>query len=99
MMDDKNISYFAYESALFHANKANKRMFVICIILAVALIFSNLGWIIYERQFETVEETTKEYVEVEQDSKDGNNSYIGRDNNNYIGRDGEINNGTTEDQD
>lgn len=92
-MDDKNISYIAYESALYHTNKANKRMFVICVILAVALIFSNLGWILYERQFETVEEsvtetsrTTTSY-DVEQ-SGDG-------DTQNIIGNSGDVTYGET----
>lgn len=41
--------------------KAFKGMLVLCIILVVALVGSNIAWLIYESQYETVaEETTVE---------------------------------------
>ena len=36
--------------------KSAKRWFIISIILLVALIVSNIAWLIYESQFETVQE-------------------------------------------
>lgn len=36
--------------------KSAKRWFIISIILLIALIVSNIAWLIYESQFETVQE-------------------------------------------
>ena len=63
----EQIPYIAYESGMARLERANKRTWIICIILIVALVASNLAWIIYERQFET-EQITQE---VEQDINTG----------------------------
>ena len=42
--------------------KSGKRKFIIIVILIIALIGTNVGWLIYESQFETVE-TTEQYME------------------------------------
>ena len=89
-MENKSVPYVAYESALMHSSKANKRLTIICVILVIALILSNLAWIIYEKQFETVEETTEEYYDYDVDQKSDNGD------NNFIGRDGNIINGNSE---
>ena len=39
---------------LAELKKSSKRWFVISIILLVALVVSNIGWLIYESSFETV---------------------------------------------
>ena len=52
------ISYLSHESAMARMERANKRSFIIILILILALIATNTGWIIYESQFETVETTT-----------------------------------------
>ena len=54
----------------------SKRWFIIAIIELVIIIASNVGWLIYNSQFETVAntETTTEYSQ-EADT-DGNNSPI-----------------------
>ena len=41
---------------LSELKKSSKRWFVISIILLVALVISNVGWLIYESSFETVYE-------------------------------------------
>ena len=38
--------------------KSSKRWFVISVILLVALILTNVGWLIYESTFETVYEVS-----------------------------------------
>lgn len=45
--------------------KSAKRWFIISIILLIALVGTNIGWLIYESQFETITETeeTTQYVE------------------------------------
>ena len=46
---------------LAELKKSSKRWFVISIILLVALVVSNIGWLLYESTFETVyEDNTQE---------------------------------------
>ena len=46
---------------LTELKKSSKRWFVISIILLVALLVSNIGWLLYESTFETVyEDSTHE---------------------------------------
>ena len=53
------IPYFAHEGEINRAERANKRLWIIIIILIVALVGTNAGCIYYESQFvETVTETT-----------------------------------------
>ena len=55
---------------LSELKKSSIRWFVISIILLVALVVSNVGWLIYESSFETVTETQT----VEQHQEDTDNS-------------------------
>lgn len=46
--------------------KQGKYKFIIIIILIIALIGTNIGWLIYNSQFETISEeetTTEQYIE------------------------------------
>ena len=57
--------------------KANSlKWFIICLVLIVLLVGSNIGWLIYESQFETIETTTQEVV---QEAENGENHFIGGD--------------------
>ena len=67
--------------------KREKRHWILEIILVALLAFSNIAWVVYEAQFETVEESTV----VEQENDNGDN--------NYIGNDGDINYGEAENND
>lgn len=89
MNDLVTIPYVVYEQEKAHQHKINVRWFVIVLVLIAALLGSNIAWIIYESQFETVTETETYEYEVEQSSEDGDN--------NFIGHDGDISNGETED--
>lgn len=55
---------------LTELKKSSKRWFVISIVLLIALVISNVGWLIYESSFETVTETQT----VEQHQEDTDNS-------------------------
>lgn len=55
---------------LSELKKSTKRWFVISIILLVALVATNVSWLIYESSFETVTETQT----VEQHQEDTDNS-------------------------
>ena len=60
-MNETNAPYIVYESAMARMERANKRLWIIVIILIATLIATNAGWIYYESQFQT---TT---IEAEQD--------------------------------
>ena len=81
------VPYVAHESAMARSERHNKRLWIVILVLIVALLGTNLAWIIYEAQLETVEESTA----VEQENSNGDN--------NYIGNDGDINCGETENND
>lgn len=83
------VPYAAHEIAIATSERHSKRLWIVILVLIVALIASNLAWIIYEAQFETVETTTEEY-DIEQDAEGGNN--------NSIINGGSIVNGETEDK-
>lgn len=59
---------------LSELKKSTKRWFVISIILLVALVATNVSWLIYESSFETVTETQT----VEQHQEDTDNSNMSR---------------------
>lgn len=71
-----NVPYVVHESAMARNERHNKRLWIVILVLIGALIASNLAWIIYESQFEVVEETN---TIVEQDADHGKNSFIGGD--------------------
>ena len=60
-----------------------KSLIAVIVILIVLLVGSNVGWLIYNSQFEVVEESTT----ITQENAEGYN--------NYIGNDGDIVNGET----
>ena len=51
-----------------------KRLIAVIVTLIVLLVGTNVGWLIYEAQYEAVEETT-----ITQENEDGYNNYIGND--------------------
>ena len=58
--------------------KANSlKWFIICLVLIILLVGSNIGWLVYESQFEDVVEITTQ--EVEQDAENGENHFVGGD--------------------
>jgi len=68
-----NLTYLLYESALAKSERANKRMFILVIILTAMLFISNFAWIIYESQFEDY------YLEQEVDTGEGDAYVAGGD--------------------
>ena len=52
--------------------RMNFHQFIVIIVLIVALVASNLGWVVYESQFEALETDT----EIQQETSDGGNNYI-----------------------
>ncbi len=62
MTDDK----WSFESEAIRMHQTNKRLFVLCVILIIALFVSNGAWVFYESQF--VDEIQ---IEQEVDTGDG----------------------------
>ena len=58
-MEEKSLAM----EMLRELKKANKRNFAIIVILLVAFVGSNIAWLVYESQFETVVEETVQTVE------------------------------------
>lgn len=71
-----SVPYFAHESAMARAERQIKSLVWVIVLLILLLVGSNAGWLIYESQFEVVEETTTETYEIEQDGAGINNSII-----------------------
>ena len=85
---DKNpatVPYVVHESTMARNERHTKSLVRVIVLLIVLLVGSNAGWLIYNSQFEDVEETT---TTITQDNTDGYN--------NYIGNDGDIINGETD---
>lgn len=51
-MEDK--SYLAIESALARLDRTNRRLFILCVILILLLLATNIGWLYWENQWEDV---------------------------------------------
>ena len=71
-MDEKMIPYFSHEGDMARMERANKRLWIIILVLIVALVGSNGAWIYYENSFEDVVTS----IEAEQETSDGGNNYI-----------------------
>lgn len=57
---DKNekavqIPYYVHEMEMTRLDRINKRLWIILIVIFLAFVGTNAGWIIYENQFETYE--------------------------------------------
>ena len=74
--EQQTISFIAHESGMTRLERANRRVWILCIILIVALLGTNAGWLYYESQFEIVETSSQE-VEQEIDTGDGDATVIG----------------------
>jgi hypothetical protein len=57
-MDEKMIPYIAFESATSRQERTIRRVWILCIILIIALIGTNAGWIYFESQWQVVDSTT-----------------------------------------
>lgn len=80
-----SIPYAAHQGIIATMERVNKRLWITLVILVFLLVGSNVGWTIYENQFEEVTES----YEISQDAESGNN--------NSIINGGEIVNGETND--
>lgn len=53
-VNDKWVSYLAFESATSRQERTIKRLWILCILLILSLLGTNGGWFYYESQMEEV---------------------------------------------
>lgn len=63
MDEHTSIPFVAYEASQSRLERIIKRQWILCIILIVLLVGSNIAWLIYESQFEYYEETVTQEAE------------------------------------
>ncbi|MBO7712405.1 MAG: hypothetical protein J6S85_02480 [Methanobrevibacter sp.] len=68
-----NIPYIAYEAEMARAERTQKRLIKVIIMLIALLVATNFAWIIYEAQYEDLTQT------VTQEADNGTNEFIGGD--------------------
>lgn len=73
-MDERMIPYFSHEGDMARMERANRRLWIVILVLIAALIGTNAGWIWYESQFQVIEEKTE--IEAEQETSDGGDNYV-----------------------
>lgn len=56
-MDNKYIPFIAFESATSRQERTIKRLWILCLVLIIALLGTNAGWLYYETSFEQVSVT------------------------------------------
>lgn len=71
------IPFAAHQAEMSRSERQHKALVWIIVLLILLLVGTNVGWLIYESQFETVE-TWEQEVWQDTDSG-GNNNFIGGD--------------------
>ena len=79
------VPYAVYEMEQAKSERTAKRLISVIVLLILLFVGFNIGWLIYESQFETVETTEEIVVDAENDGIA-----------NYIGNDGDIYNGESD---
>lgn len=75
-LENSNVPLMVHESDMARSERANRRLWITVIILIIAILASNIAWIIYESQYQYVE--IDEYsVEQDANGQGINNSIIG----------------------
>ena len=79
-MDEKFVSYLAFESVTARQERTIKRLWILIILLIISLLGTNGAWIYYESQWETVETSvTQDVNATADDGSDLNLNTVGGD--------------------
>lgn len=81
----QTVPFIVHEAAEARHERTVKRLILAIALLAILLVGTNAGWLIYESQLETVIET--ESYTVDMDTGEGSANYIGGDGDIYNGAD------------
>ena len=76
-MDNKDVPYIVYEGSMARQERTIKRLWILAIILIVALVGTNAGWVYYESQWQYVDTTTSQEVTQDVDSGGGSATITG----------------------
>lgn len=69
-MEDKTLPFYAHEGIIARMERANRRLWILCIILVLLLAGTNGAWVYHESQF------TDETLTVTQDVDSGDGDAI-----------------------
>lgn len=67
----QSVPYIVHEGAMARLERTNRRLWILCIIMFLALVITNAGWIYYESQF------TEEVMTTEITQDRGFNTFTG----------------------
>lgn len=83
-----DVPYLVHEQDMARQERTIKRVWILCIILIIALIGTNAGWLYWESQWEVVKSTqvTQDVDATADDGSDLNLNTVGGD---YYGGEGE----------
>ena len=59
----ETVPYLVHESDAARLERANKRLFILCILLVIIAVGSNIYWLYYESQFEDVTTTVTQDID------------------------------------
>lgn len=65
-MENREVPFHVHEGIVDRLDRINRRLIAVVILLIFMLFATNLGWVIYENQFEDVVTTTETEVEAVQ---------------------------------
>lgn len=74
----QTVPYIVHEADMARQERTIKRLWILLILLIVLFVGSNVAWIAYESQLETVESVVTE-IDTDQETKDGSNYVVGGD--------------------
>lgn len=74
-MENNTVPFIVHEGAIARLERINKRLWILCIIVFLAFVISNLCWIWYESQFEEIVTTEETWQDV--DTGEGDATVIG----------------------
>lgn len=84
-MNDQNkkndsVPYIVHESIMARMERAQKRLFILCLVIFLLFVCSNCAWLWYESQFQYAETTTTTQTVTQDGGDGGNNNFVGGDN-------------------
>lgn len=71
-MQIDSVPYTVYEASQARADRRFRLMWILVLVIFIAFVASNIGWMMYESQYEEV-------ITVAQENESGYNNYIGND--------------------
>jgi hypothetical protein len=77
-MENNIVPFIVHEGDMARMERANKRLWIVILVLIILLVGSNVAWLSYESQFEETSTTTNEVTQ-ELDSGDDGDAILNGD--------------------